>query len=172
MSTTPETKKTHWREAFDSDYLASWDIENSIILTVEKCVKEVCKIQRKKDDDGIKNVLYFKEEKTSEGVTVKPLILNATNCKKIHVQTKFAMIEDWHGFKVEIGVVANSGRVGHSQGISILRVLNDATAEIDALLINNDLDDVRDKANKLIRQMTADQKKQVRIHIEKLEENV
>lgn len=88
--------KTHWKKAFDSPYLGSWDLEDykDKVLTI----KEV-KVEMTKDlkENSIMNVVYFKEG-------VKPMLLNATNSKAIAKVAQTPYIELWKDVAITVYV--------------------------------------------------------------------
>jgi hypothetical protein len=89
-------KKIHWKSVFNSDYLGSCDLEDGKDL---KCVIKSVSIQKVKGTDGKQkdcNVALFTD------ATIKPMILNATNCKVIKSFTKSAYINDWNNVAVQI----------------------------------------------------------------------
>jgi hypothetical protein len=89
--------KTHWKKAFSSDYIGSQDLEDykDIILTVKEVRLEQLKGTKEKDT---KNVAYFVEN-------VKPMILNATNCKSLRKLAGGSnYINDWKNIRVQIYV--------------------------------------------------------------------
>lgn len=92
--------KTHWKKAFDSDYLSSSDIDDrDLDLTINKVVYQECLTQSGKKNC---NVAYFKEN------GVKPMILNVTNSKVIK---KFSgnktHLEDWVDIRITVYVDSN-----------------------------------------------------------------
>ena len=90
-----EAKKTHWKKAFNKDYLGSHDLDEGkdLIATIDHMeVKEVT------DTSGGKsncNVAIFKGK-------IKPMILNATNCKIVKKFSGSNYIEDWKNIPVQI----------------------------------------------------------------------
>lgn len=95
-----ETKKTHWKSAFKSDYLSSSDIDDrKLNLTISYVRLEECKTESGKK---MCNVAHFKES------NVKPMILNVTNSKMVK---KFSgnktHLEDWKDIPVTIYVDSN-----------------------------------------------------------------
>lgn len=99
MSTTA-IKKHHYRKVFKSDHLGSADLEEMI----EENKKLIFTIKHVKQQYGVTvagkkgdhNIAYFVEP-------IKPLVLNATNCKTVK---KFAggspLVEDWNNIVVEL----------------------------------------------------------------------
>lgn len=89
-------EKTHWKKVFNSDFLGSCDLEDGKDLKV--VIKSVT-IQQVKGSDGKKkecNVATFTDTK------IKPMILNATNCKTIKKFTKTPYINDWANVPIQI----------------------------------------------------------------------
>lgn len=124
----------NWRTAFKSDFLASWDIDGVVKLTIEKVeIKEVQLQKREK-----KVVAYFKEKHFANGEPIKPMILNATNCKVLNSYTGTKETNDWINLLVEIGTKENKGRIGEALGLSINRVLSGSRV-VDKVGIIKDL---------------------------------
>ena len=109
----------NWRNSFTSPFMASWDIDQPTILTIESVEQKVVQLQKSEQ----KVLATFVEKKFSNGEEVKKMILNASNCKMLHKATNSNNTDNWKGIKVEIGVIANKGRIGNELGLSILRVL-------------------------------------------------
>ena len=89
-------EKTHWKKVFNSDYLGSCDLEDGKDLKV--IIKSVS-IQKVKGTDGQAkecNVAVFTDSK------IKPMILNATNCKVVKKFAKSPYINDWNNIPVQI----------------------------------------------------------------------
>jgi hypothetical protein len=94
---TKETK-THWRKVFLSDYLGSCDLEDGKDL---KAVIKSVSVKSVKGPDGKeqdRNVAIFTD------ATLKPMILNATNCKLIKKFASSVFINDWNNIPVQIYV--------------------------------------------------------------------
>jgi hypothetical protein len=88
--------KTHWKKVFNSDYLGSCDLEDGKDL---KAVIKTVVIKKVKNTDGKeqeRNVAFFTDAK------LKPMILNATNCKVIKKFTKTPYINDWVNVPIQI----------------------------------------------------------------------
>jgi len=123
-----KTNKNTWREVYKSDFLASWDLdEKNEILTISECASEMCKLSRGNEE---KVVVRFVEKKLSNGIDVKPMILNPTNSKLIHLATGTNNLNSWVGLILELGIKLNTGKIGNSQGLSILRVLKGITERV------------------------------------------
>lgn len=90
-------KRTHWKKAFNSPYLGSWDLPDyeDIELTIEKVEK---KMSEGLKENSTFNTIYFKES------GYKPMILNATNAKTLRNNFGTPYIEEWGGYKITIYV--------------------------------------------------------------------
>lgn len=90
--------KTHWKKVFNSDYLGSCDIEDGKDL---KAIIKSVSVKKVKGTDGKeqeRNVAVFTDAK------LKPMILNATNCKTVKKFAKSPYIDDWKNIPVLIYV--------------------------------------------------------------------
>ncbi len=89
--------KTHWKQAFDSPYLGSWDLPEykDLTLTIDKVVNEMSKGLK---ENGMFNIIHFKEK------GYKPMLLNATNSKTIKNLARSPYIEDWAGVEITLYV--------------------------------------------------------------------
>jgi len=88
--------KTHWKKVFNSDFLGSCDLEDGKDL---KAVIKSVSVQPVKGTDGKKkdcNVAVFTDPK------IKPMILNATNCKVVKSFTGSPYLNDWNNVAVQI----------------------------------------------------------------------
>lgn len=97
-------EKTHWKNMKKSPYLGAYSLEDNVedvTLTIKKVVVENVKSENGKEDECI--VAYFEEENV-DGVIVKPMILNSTNCKIITSLYKSGFVEDWYGKKIIVYV--------------------------------------------------------------------
>lgn len=109
-----ETTKTHWKRTFNKDYLGAHDLDEGkdLVATIDHAeVREV------KDTSGKAsrcNVAVFKG-------SVKPMILNVTNCKKMQKFTGSKYLEDWKDVPITICV----------------RVVNAFGEEVEALRIKD-----------------------------------
>lgn len=105
-------EKTHWKKAFNSDYLSSADIVDEIVLTIASV-----KLEEVKGADGKAktcNVAHFKESK------YKPMVLNVTNSKVVKKFAKSKFIEDWKNVPVQIYVDDNVRAFGEvTEGLRI-----------------------------------------------------
>lgn len=156
-------KNKHWRDVYKSDFLATWDLDKNVILTIKEAKEQECKLAKGKE---IKLVLHFIETVLDNGVRVKPMICIPTNCKMIQMRTGLQFFKDWSGLKVEIGSGENKGGVGNSTGLRIFNVL--VEVDIKFILDSKDLIFVRNEANKLLRSLTDEQKEDIKNHITQL----
>jgi hypothetical protein len=97
----PESKKTHYRKAFNSPYLSSADITETTTVMIA-CVK--LEIDRTKKTKDFFNTAYFTQKELRPGEPLKPMILNATNSKTMKAITGSAFIDDWKNVPVNIFV--------------------------------------------------------------------
>jgi hypothetical protein len=90
--------KTHWKKVFNSDYLGSCDLEDGKDL---KAVIKSVSVKLVKGPDGKeqdRNVAIFTD------ANLKPMILNATNCKLIKKFARSVFINDWNNIPIQIYV--------------------------------------------------------------------
>ena len=99
-----ETKKTHYRKAFNSPYLSSGDIVEPTVLTIQKVELLPDKTKRTKDKH---NTAFFTEKEIRPDEKLKPMILNATNSRTMKDLTGSAFIDDWQNVSVTIYVDKN-----------------------------------------------------------------
>ena len=97
-------EKTHYRKVFNSPYLSSADIVGNTVLTVYRVQVQGDKSKKTKDSF---NTMYFKEKELRKGEILKPMILNAGNCKIMYSLSGSHFIEDWAGLKITIYVDSN-----------------------------------------------------------------
>lgn len=89
-------EKVHWKKVFNSDFLGSCDLEDGQDL--KATIKSVT-VKTVKGNDGTSkecNVATF----TSQAI--KPMILNATNCKVVKKFSGSPYINDWNNIAVQI----------------------------------------------------------------------
>jgi len=87
--------KTHWKKAFNKDYLGSHDLEDGKDLVA---VIDHVEVREVKDSTGKSsncNVAVFTTK-------IKPMILNVTNCKTVKAFAGSNYIEDWKNVPVTI----------------------------------------------------------------------
>jgi len=89
-------RKTHWKTAFDSPYLGSWDLDEykDMTLTLKEIKVEMTDGLK---ENSIKTIGYFEGDH-------KPMILNSTNCKVIRRVANSPYHEDWLGTRVTLYV--------------------------------------------------------------------
>lgn len=90
-------EKTHWKKAFNKDFLGAWDLDEGKDLKLVIDYIEVKEVKNPQGTSEKRNIAIFKGD-------TKPMILNVTNCKLI---TKFAnskYIEDWKGISIQVYV--------------------------------------------------------------------
>jgi hypothetical protein len=91
-------EKTHWKKVFSSDYLGSCDFEpGKDIKAVIKAV-EVRKVKNTDGKEQERNVAIFTD------ASIKPMILNVTNCKVVKKFAKSPFINDWKNVAIQIYV--------------------------------------------------------------------
>lgn len=91
------TEKTHWKKAFNSEYIGAADLQDykDIVLTIKEVRLEQTRGTKEKE---MKNVAYFVEN-------MKPMILNATNCKAVRKLSGGSnFINDWKNIRVTLYV--------------------------------------------------------------------
>lgn len=94
METKPD--KVHWHKVFLSDYLGACDLEEGKDIKV--VIKNVS-VKEVKGSDGKKqerNVATFTDPK------IKPMILNATNCRIVKNFVGSPYINDWVNVPVQV----------------------------------------------------------------------
>lgn len=101
------SEKTHYRKAFNSPYLAAADLTEAVHLTIARVALENSRIEGMPGSPVEQfNVAYFLEAELRPGQPLKPMILNATNCKFLAHVSDSKYIEDWGGRKVAVYVDA------------------------------------------------------------------
>jgi len=89
-------EKIHWKRVFNSDYLGSCDLEDNKDL---KAVIKSVSVRKVKGSDGKeqeRNVATFTDP------AIKPMILNATNCKIVKKFARTPYINDWVNIPIQI----------------------------------------------------------------------
>ena len=81
---------THWKIAFDPNYLGGWDLEpgEDKILTIDYVRREECTFEGGRKE--MHNVAHFVEK-------AKPMVLNATNCRMLTKLMGDPYIDHWKG---------------------------------------------------------------------------
>jgi hypothetical protein len=111
---------TNWKNAFDNPFLGAYDLDGAVQLTIDRVEQKMVQLIKME----LKNVAYFKEAKLPSGRVLKPMILNVSNCKKIHDALNSGEMETWNNVKIELSVKPNKGRIGEKFGLSINRVIS------------------------------------------------
>ncbi len=91
-------QKTHWKKVFLSDYLGACDLEDGKDLKLVIKLVEVREIKGQNGEKQNRNVAVFSDAK------IKPMILNATNCKTIKKFAGSTFIEDWKNVAIAVYV--------------------------------------------------------------------
>ena len=91
-------EKIHWKKVFNSDYLGSCDLENRNDLKAVIKSVTVRKVKSPEGKEQERNVATFTD------ASIKPMILNVTNCKVIKKFAKSKFINDWNNIPVQIYV--------------------------------------------------------------------
>lgn len=88
--------KTHWKKAFNKDYLGAHDIEEGkeLLLTISHV--DIKEVKNSSNTAEKRNVAYF-----TDG-NVKPMILNVTACKQIAKFAKSKYIDDWINIDIQV----------------------------------------------------------------------
>lgn len=92
----------HWKNLANYDFLGTYSLEGiapEITLTIKEIKKELVTATGGAKEDCI--VAYFVED-TVSNVTVKPMVLNKTNCKIIEKLYNTGDIESWIGKKITV----------------------------------------------------------------------
>lgn len=92
----------HWKNLANYDYLGAYSLEGrteDVVLTIKEIKRERVTSEGGKSEDCI--VAHF-EETNVDGVQVKPMVLNKTNCKTIEKIYKTGEIENWIGKRIKI----------------------------------------------------------------------
>ena len=95
---------TNWKNLAKYDYLGAYSLEgivDELVLTIKDIKREPVTAEGGKTENCI--VAHF-EETQKNGVVVKPMVLNKTNCKVISAIYKTPFIEQWIGKKIIIYV--------------------------------------------------------------------
>jgi len=109
-----ENQKVHWHKVFLSDYLGACDLEDGKDIKV--VIKSVS-VQEVKGSDGKKqerNVATFADPK------IKPMILNATNCRIVKKFVGSPYINDWVNVPIQIYIKSDIKAFGDiTEGLRI-----------------------------------------------------
>jgi hypothetical protein len=109
-----ENQKVHWHKVFLSDYLGACDLEEGKDIKV--VIKSVS-VQEVKGSDGKKqerNVATFTDPK------IKPMILNATNCRIVKKFVGSPYINDWVNVPIQVYIKSDIKAFGDiTEGLRI-----------------------------------------------------
>ena len=114
-----ETKaeKTHWHKVFLSDYLGACDLEEG--KDIKLVIKNVS-VKQVKGSDGKsqeRNVAAFTDPK------IKPMILNATNCRVVKKFVGSPYINDWVNVPIQVYIKSDIKAFGDiTEGLRIREV--------------------------------------------------
>lgn len=110
-------EKTHWKKVFDSDYLGACDIdEGKDLKAIIKSV-EIRAIKGTSGEKQERNIAIFTD------AAIKPMVLNATNCKLIKKFAGSAYIEDWKNVSIQIYVKSDIKAFGEiTDGLRISEI--------------------------------------------------
>lgn len=98
--------KTHWKKTTDTDWIGTYVLPDSkpIIVKLIRAEYAKVKIQGKSDD---RVVAYFEKNKYFD----KPMLLNATNMKRLTKLTGSPYIEDWQNLNMPVTLQQEMDRV-------------------------------------------------------------
>ena len=108
-----ENKLTNWKNLAKYEWLGAYSLDgvvDEVTLTIKSVSQRRVKGEDGREDDCV--VIEF-EETTKDGVQVKPMVCNKTNCKVIEEIYKTPFIEQWIGKKITI-YVQQGIRVGRT----------------------------------------------------------
>lgn len=94
----------HWKNMANYDYLGAYSLQGitpEVTLTIKSVKKEKVTGEGGIISDCI--VTYF-EETNQNGVEVKPMVLNKTNCKTIEKIYETGDVDEWVGKRITIFV--------------------------------------------------------------------
>lgn len=97
-------KLTHWKNLTNSEYLGAYSFAgkvDEVVLTIKNVeMKKVVGENGKEDNCPVAEFV----EREKNGVEIKPMVLNRTNCNTIEDLYKTPFIEHWVGKKVTVYV--------------------------------------------------------------------
>lgn len=93
--------KTNWKNLANYDYLGAYSFNDvdEAVLTISNVKRERVTNNGGSSEDCI--VAYFAEKEVN-GILVKPMVLNKTNCKTIAELYHSEYVEDWIGKKITV----------------------------------------------------------------------
>lgn len=88
-------KKTHWKKAFNPNYMGAYSLDpgEELTLTIKATKKEKVKNSDGREDECL--VLHWEQSE-------KPMILNKTNSKAVAKVAGSPYLEDWPGTSIQI----------------------------------------------------------------------
>lgn len=88
--------KTHWKKAFNPNYLGAWSLEEGkdMVVTIEAAKREELTNTDGKKEECL--VLHLKGQ--------KPMVCNKTNAKTIAIVAGSPYLEDWPGKSIQLYV--------------------------------------------------------------------
>lgn len=92
----------HWKNLANYDYLGTYSLDGiaeEITVTIKEIKKERVTATGGSSEDCI--VAHFAEENV-DGVVIKPMVLNKTNCKTIEKIYSSGDIESWIGKQITV----------------------------------------------------------------------
>lgn len=108
------TQKTHWKKAFNKDYLGAHDVEEGQELKVVIASVTQREVTNPNGEKSACNVARFTD------TSVKPMILNTTACKQVQRFTGQRYIENWQNVPIQIYVQENVRAFGET--VDALRI--------------------------------------------------
>lgn len=99
-----DQEKTHFKSAFPSPYLGALDLTEPTVLTIARVIQEADQTKRSRETFV---TAYFVEREIRPGEKLKPMILNATNCKTLKHLTGTPYLQDWQNVRITIYVEPN-----------------------------------------------------------------
>jgi len=109
-----KTEKVHWHKVFLSDYLGACDLEDG--RDIKLVIKNVS-VKQVKGSDGKaqeRNVATFTDSK------IKPMILNATNCRIVKKFVGSPYINDWVNVPIQVYIKSDIKAFGDiTEGLRI-----------------------------------------------------
>ena len=112
----------HWKQMTNPNYLGAFSLDGiceEITLTIKEVKQET--ITGTNGMKDVKPVAYF-SEKTANGISIKPMILNATNCKAIASAYGTSLVENWAGKQITVYILRGYRPPKDPTPIDVLRV--------------------------------------------------
>lgn len=88
--------KTHWKKAFNPNYIGAWSLDENkdLIVTIKSAGKEPVMGSDGKEEECL--VIHLEGQ--------KPMICNKTNAKTISIVAGSPYLEEWAGKKIQLFV--------------------------------------------------------------------